>query len=204
MQTPEILSVISTSFVLISLAEIGDKSQLVCMVLASRHRHWPVLLGSFSAFAVLNLLAVIFGAGVAAWLPEKVIAGIVAVLFGIFGIHALFAQDDENTDEVVEKPGHNIFITTFLLILVAEFGDKTQIAVAGLASSFNPAYVWLGSTMALLTISALGVWAGSTLLKKLPVKWLHRLSGCFFLIFAIVAAWHVINDKPHGHIGKEW
>lgn len=190
---PEFLSVIFTSFTLISLAEIGDKSQLVCMALAARHRHWPVLLGAFFAFAILNILAVVFGAGVAAWLPEKVIAGLVAVLFGVFGVHALLAHDEDDTDEVVEKTGHNIFITTFLLILVAEFGDKTQIAVAGLASSLSPVYVWLGATTALLSISALGVWAGSTILKKLPISWLHRLSGGVFLIFALIAAWRVIN-----------
>jgi putative Ca2+/H+ antiporter (TMEM165/GDT1 family) len=191
---PEFLTVIFSSFTLISLAEIGDKSQLVCIVLASRHRHWPVLLGAFLAFAILNLLAVIFGAGVAAWLPEKVIAGLVAALFGIFGIHALITLNHKcDTDEVVKKPGHNVFITTFLLILVAEFGDKTQIAVAGLASSYGPVYVWLGATMALLLISALGIWFGSTILKKLPIHWLHRLSGIVFLFFALIAAWHVIN-----------
>ncbi len=193
MVIPEFLSVIFTSFTLISLAEIGDKSQLVCMALAARHRHWPVLLGAFFAFAILNILAVVFGAGVAAWLPEKVIAGLVAVLFGVFGVHALLAHDEDDTDEVLEKTGHNIFITTFLLILVAEFGDKTQIAVAGLASSLSPVYVWLGATTALVSISALGVWAGRTVLKKLPISWLHRLSGGVFLIFALIAAWQVIN-----------
>ena len=193
MVIPEFLSVIFTSFTLISLAEIGDKSQLVCMTLAARHRHWPVILGAFFAFSILNLLAVIFGAGVAAWLPEKVIAGLVAILFGIFGVHALIVHDKEDANEVVKKTGHNIFLTTFLLILVAEFGDKTQIAVAGLASSLNPLYVWSGATLALLSISVLGVWAGSTILKKLPIIWLHRLSGCIFLFFALIAAWRVIS-----------
>ncbi len=190
---PDSLSVIFSSFTLISLAEIGDKSQLVCMTLAVRHRHWPVLLGAFCAFAILNVLAVIFGASVAAWLPEKLIAGLVAVLFGVFGIHALLMHDKDDIDGVEEKTGHNIFITTFLLILVAEFGDKTQIAVASLASSLNPVYVWLGASMALLFVSALGVWAGSTFFKKLPVSWLHKLSASVFLIFAFIAAWRVIN-----------
>jgi putative Ca2+/H+ antiporter (TMEM165/GDT1 family) len=190
---PESLSVIFTSFTLISLAEIGDKSQLVCMALAARHRHLPVLLGAFLAFAILNMLAVIFGAGVAAWLPEKVIAGLVAVLFGAFGIHALLEHGEEDANEVIEKTGHNIFITTFLLILLAEFGDKTQIAVAGLASSLNPVYVWLGASMALFLISFLGVWAGRTVLKKLPISWLHRLSGSIFLIFSLIAVWRVIH-----------
>lgn len=193
MAIPEFLSIFFTSFTLISLAEIGDKSQLVCMALAARHRHWPVLLGAFFAFAILNILAVVFGAGVAAWLPEKVLAGLIAVLFGAFGVHALLAHNEDDADEVVEKAGHNIFITTFLLILVAEFGDKTQIAVAGLASSYSPVYVWLGATSALLSISALGIWAGSTILKKLPVSSLHKVGGVIFLTFSLLAAWQVIN-----------
>ena len=59
-----------TAFLLVALAEIGDKSQLVCMTLAARHRGWPVVIGAVAAFAFLNALAVLFGAAVAAWLPE--------------------------------------------------------------------------------------------------------------------------------------
>lgn len=67
-------------------------------------------------------------------------------------VHALLAHDENDIDEVVEKTGLNIFITTFLLILVAEFGDKTQIAVASVASSLSPVDIWLGATTALLSI----------------------------------------------------
>ncbi len=186
---PESLSVSLSTFTLIALAEVGDKSQLVCMTLAARHRHWPVMLGAAMAFLVLNALAVLFGAGVAAWVPERVTAGLVAILFGAFGIHVLYRQDDGESKDVVEKSGHGIFLTTLLLIFVAEFGDKTQIAVAGLAGSFDPMPVWLGASAALVVVSALGVWAGRTLLQRLPLVWLHRLSGAMFLLFALLAAW---------------
>jgi len=185
----EILSVSLSTFTLIALAELGDKSQLVCMTLAARHRHWPVILGATTAFIILNTLAVLFGAGVAAWVPERVTAGLVAVLFGAFGIHALCKQDDGESEDVAERSGHGIFLTTLLLIFVAEFGDKTQIAVAGLAGSFDPAPVWLGATSALIMVSVLGVWAGRTVLQRLPLLWLHRVSGGVFLLFALLAAW---------------
>jgi putative Ca2+/H+ antiporter (TMEM165/GDT1 family) len=189
----EPLSVSLSTFVLIALAEIGDKSQLVCMTLAARYRHWPVILGATAAFIVLNALAVLFGAGVAAWIPERVIAAVVAVLFAVFAIHILRHQDDGNSEEVVEKPVHGIFFTTLLLILVAEFGDKTQLAVAGMASGLAPLPVWFGATAALVTVSALGVWAGRTLLQRIPIQWLHRISGVLFLLFAMVAAWRAIT-----------
>ena len=192
MITPESLSVSFSAFTLIALAEIGDKSQLVCMTLAARHRHWPVLLGAGVAFLLLNTLAVVFGAGIAAWIPERVMAGIVAVLFAAFAFHVLFNHGEGETEDVADKPGHGVFMTTLLMILVAEFGDKTQIAVAGLASSLEPVAVWVGASVALIAISALGVWAGRTVLQRLPLHWLHRVSGGIFLLFASLAAWRAL------------
>ena len=116
-------------------------------------------------------------------------AGLVALLFGAFGIHALGKQDDGESEDLADRSGHGIFLTTLLLIFVAEFGDKTQIAVAGLAGSFDPLPVWLGATTALIMISVLGVWAGRTVLQRLPLLWLHRISGGVFLLFALLAAW---------------
>ena len=193
MTSPDPVSVFISTFTLISLAEIGDKSQLVCMTLAARYRHWPVLLGAATAFLVLNVLAVVFGAGVAAWAPERLTAGLVAVLFGIFGIHALLKQQDNDTQDVKERADHGIYFSTLLLILVAEFGDKTQIAVAGLAGTLPPLPVWIGASAALIMVSALGIWAGRTLLQRLPIIWLHRLSGGIFLLFAAFAAWRVLT-----------
>lgn len=178
-----------STFAMISLAEVGDKSQLVCMTLAARHRPWPVLFGAISAFVILNLLAVLFGAGVAAWVPERVMSGIVAILFGVFALYILFNGDDSESDEIKDSSGRGVFVTTLLLILVAEFGDKTQIAVAGLASSLSPLPVWLGATAALVSVSMLGIWAGRTILQRIPLVWLHRASGGLFLLFAFVAAW---------------
>jgi len=181
------LSAAGTTFLLVAFAEIGDKSQLVCMTLAARHRGLPVVIGATAAFAVLNLLAVLFGAAVAAWLPEWLVTLAVAALFAGFGISALrYTEDDEN-DEIEEKPGHGIVATTFLLIFLAEFGDKTQIAVAGLGSTSEPSAVWAGATAALALTSILGVLAGRKLLNRLPLKWIHRISGVFFLLLAIFA-----------------
>ena len=182
----------ATSFVLIGVAEIGDKSQIVCMTLAARHRGLPVVLGATVAFAALNLAAVLFGATLATWVPEQVIAIAVAVLFAVFGIQSLRMQEEEDED-IIQKSGHGIFITALLMILVAEFGDKTQIAVAGLSSTAIPAAVWVGATLALAVTSALGVWAGRTLLQRIPLSLLHRISGMVFLLLAMIAGAHAID-----------
>lgn len=185
----ELSATAATSFALIAAAEIGDKSQLVCMTLASRHRAMPILLGAIAAFAFLNTLAVVFGVAIASWLPEYIVATIVAILFAAFGIHSLRVEAEDENEEIKEKSGHSIFFTTFLLITVAEFGDKTQLAVVGLSSTVAPIAVWFGSTTALASTSALGIIAGRTILQKVPLVLLHKVSGALFLLLSIFAGY---------------
>lgn len=184
-----------TSFALIAAAEMGDKSQLVCMTLAARHKALPVMWGAIAAFALLNTLAVIFGAAIASWLPDFVVAATVALLFALFGIQALLMQaDDDDDDTPTEKSGHSIFFTTFLLITVAEFGDKTQLAVVALSSTAAPLAVWLGATLALASTSALGILAGRTILQKVPLVLLHKISGSIFLLLATFAGYRAYTS----------
>ncbi|MFU8814351.1 MAG: TMEM165/GDT1 family protein [Pseudomonadales bacterium] len=190
--SPEFISVAASSFSLIALAEFGDKSQLVCMTLAMRHRHLPVMLGAAIAFVLLNALAVLFGVGVAAWVPERLTAGVVAAIFIVFGVLTWRNADHAATDGLPEVPKHGVFLTTLLLIFAAEFGDKTQIAVAALAGTLPPLPVWVGATAALIAVSALGIWAGRTLLRRVPLRWLHRAAAIMFLGFGVLAGWRVV------------
>lgn len=188
----EFLVTASTTLGLVALAELGDKTQLVCMTLAARHPAPPVLLGAVLAFAVLNLLAVVFGAAVAIWLPEWLVAALVAVLFAAFGVHALRAAGAEAV-KVEERDGRSVLLSTFVLIFLAELGDKTQLAVAGLAGTQDPLAVWVGGTLALALTSALGVLAGQTLLRRLPLHLLHLVSGALFLLLAVLAGWRAVT-----------
>lgn len=178
----------ATAFGLVAAAEFGDKSQLVCMTLAARHRHWPVFWGAVLAFALLDGIAVAFGAAAGHWLSETVVAAAVAVLFAVFGIRSLLVEEATEDDPAPEKSGHGIFLTTFSMIFLAEFGDKTQIAVAGLGAAEPPLPVWLGATSALAATSAVGIWAGRVILRKIPQHLMHRVAGVLFLGFAAFAA----------------
>lgn len=170
----------------IALAEMGDKTQLVCMTLAVRHRGLPIFVGAVAAFAVLNALAVAVGSALGTWVPERVLAGVVAVLFALFGLYALRRGADG--DEVVEeRAGGSVLVAAFLLILLSELGDKTQLAVAGLSSAANAVAVWVGATLALAATSAMAVVAGRTVLQRVPIVLLHRLSGVVFLGLAAYA-----------------
>ena len=182
----------STTFMLIIAAEIGDKSQLVCMSLAAKHRATPVLLGATAAFALLNSLAVIFGATISSWLPSYIISASVAVLFATYGLHSIFAHTDNEEDQenIIKKNSHHIFFTTFLLITVAEFGDKTQLAVVALSSTYSPIAVWVGATFALVISSLLGIIIGKKVLKKFPISLFHKISGAIFIVLAVLAAYN--------------
>ncbi|MGZ8224792.1 MAG: TMEM165/GDT1 family protein [Methylobacter sp.] len=192
----EISTTTATSFALIAAAEIGDKSQLVCMTLASRHRALPVMLGAIAAFAFLNTLAVVFGVAIASWLPHYIVAATVSLLFAVFGIHSLRLVESNENEVVKEKRGHSIFFITFLLIALAEFGDKTQLAVVALSSTTVPVAVWLGSTAALTSTSALGIVTGRAFLKKIPLILLHKISGTIFLILSVFAAYRGYISYP--------
>jgi putative Ca2+/H+ antiporter (TMEM165/GDT1 family) len=78
------------------------------------------------------------------------------------------------------------------MIFLAEFGDKTQIAIAGLGSTANATATWAGATLALACTSILGV-AGRRLLHRLPLRWIQRISGAFFLLLALLAVLHLIS-----------
>ena len=188
------LTTVGTAYVLIGAAEIGDKSQLVCMALSARHRGLPVMLGAVAAFALLNLGAVVFGAAIAHWIPRQALLLGVAALFAVFGVLALAARGDDDDEDVRELPGHGVFVTTFLMILLAELGDKTQLATAGLSIGAAPAAVWFGATLALASTSGLGVFAGRTVLQRVPLGLLHRLSGILFLILAAATLAKLLQD----------
>jgi putative Ca2+/H+ antiporter (TMEM165/GDT1 family) len=79
------------------------------------------------------------------------------------------------------------------MIFLAEFGDKTQIAVAGVGSAADATATWVGATFALACTSLLGVFAGQRLLKRLPLHWIHRISGVFFLLLALLATLRLLG-----------
>jgi len=191
----ELLYPLIKSFLLVFIAEFGDKSQLVCMTLAARYRSAVVLVGAILAFASLNLLGVTVGVLVAQWIPSWIVLAIVMLLFLLFGIQALRSEEEDENDGG-SKVGKHLLVSVFLLIFLAEFGDKTQLAVAGLASVESAVGVWLGSTLALIGTTLIGVLVGRTLLQRLSVSWLQRGSGVIFILFGLLAGYELMGALP--------
>ena len=185
------LTALVNSFLLVLGAEFGDKSQLVCMALAARYRAAPIVIGAVAAFALLNLLAVTVGAAAAAWLPQWLVLAVVMVLFALFGVLALRGEEDDDDDEGEAKVGRYLIASIFGLIFMAELGDKTQLAMVGLAGVNDAVLVWVGGTLALAVTTVSGVWAGRVLLSRLPMALIHRAGGLLFLGFAAWVGWQL-------------
>lgn len=183
------LSSAVTAFAVLFLAELGDKSQLIAMSLAHRHRAAPVLAGILAAFAALNLLAVAVGAALYELVPSYAVLTVAGVLFLGFGWHLWWAGAEEADEEAdVKRSGWGVALASFALIFVAEMGDKTQIALVAMAAATGETWAtFLGATAALWAVSILGVAVGATLLRRIPALWVHRGAALLFAAFGLWA-----------------
>jgi putative Ca2+/H+ antiporter (TMEM165/GDT1 family) len=174
------------AFALVFVAELGDKSQLVVLTLAARYRPLPVTGGAVLAFGLLNALAVLAGAALDRWVPDAVLAGVVAVSFFAFGVAAWRSADDP-PESAEDASTRSAVFGTFALIFAAELGDKTQLAVAGLATRADPVATWFGATAALAATTLLGATVGAALTRRLPLPWVKRAAAIAFFAFGAVA-----------------
>jgi Ca2+/H+ antiporter, TMEM165/GDT1 family len=190
-------NVFITTFGVIFLAELGDKTQLTAMALAVRFPWQKTFIGIAAAFAVLNVGAVAFGKLLFAFIPMFWIMMASAGLFLFFGIATLRGSGSE--DEVGEEKnrfrGKGALATSFLMILMAELGDKTQLVTASLAAQHDaPVAVFTGSTLALWSVSLLGIFAGRQLTRFVPLTYIHRAAGFLFIIFGAAMLFKAFNS----------
>jgi putative Ca2+/H+ antiporter (TMEM165/GDT1 family) len=184
------LTAFLASFAVVALAEMGDKTQLVAFTLASRYRRpWTVMLGILLATTLNHALAASFGTLLAAWVPERVLAWILAAGFLAFGVWTLVP------DTVEEPADHRRWaplVATAVIFFFAEMGDKTQLATVALAARYAaPVSVTVGTTCGMLAADALAVFAGARLGSRVPMTAVRRIAATLFFLFgagAIVRA----------------
>lgn len=191
-------TVFITTFGIIFLAELGDKTQLTAMTLAVRFPWQKTFFGIAAAFALLNIGAVALGKILFVFLPLFWIKLASAGLFLFFGIATLRsngAEGDDGDEEVKKFSCMGAFATSFLMILMAELGDKTQIVTASLAAQHDaPLAVFAGSTLALWSVSLLGIFAGRQLTRFVPITYIHRGAGTLFIIFAAAIIYQALSS----------
>jgi putative Ca2+/H+ antiporter (TMEM165/GDT1 family) len=187
------LAIAATVFAVIFTAELPDKTALASLVLGSRYRPWWVFAGIAAAFTVHVGLAIAAGS-LLGLLPRRPLEIIVAVAFAIGAVLLLRGRPGGDEDDQMEVRGREpgfwrVAGTGFMMVLVAEFGDLTQIATATLAARYHGdvVSVAIGATLALWAVGGLAIAGGRGLLKLIPLVWISRIAGAIMLVLAGVS-----------------
>ena len=183
-----------SSFVVVALAETGDKTQLVALTLASRYRRpWTVMLGILIATVVNHALASSLGVWVAEMLPRSWLAWILGIGFIVFGFWTLVP---DRAGVPGAQPRWGPLLTSTVVFFVAEMGDKTQLATLALGARFDStAAVTAGTTLGMLVADGLAVFAGDRLTAIVPMRTVRWVAAILFFAFgaaAIVGATRIL------------
>jgi putative Ca2+/H+ antiporter (TMEM165/GDT1 family) len=175
----------------VALAEIGDKTQLLSLILAAKYRKpWPICLGILAATLVNHALAGSAGALAAQCLTPEVVKWIVALSFLAVALWTL-KPDSADEEEASRGAGHGVLLATIIAFFIAEMGDKTQVATVVLAAQYHPLWqVVAGTTVGMLLANVPVVWLGSRFAAKLPLK-AARISAA--VLFAALGLWILLR-----------
>ena len=178
------------STALVAIAEMGDKTQLLALVLAARFRKpWPIVLGIFAATLVNHALAGAVGAWVTSVIGPQILRWVLGLCFIAMALWMLIPDKlDDGETATVSRWG--VFGTTLVAFFLAEMGDKTQIATVVLAAKYN-AYLWVvaGTTLGMMLANAPVVWLGERITRLVPLRIVHLVSAGIFLVLGLLALW---------------
>ena len=178
------------AFGTVFLAELPDKTMVASLVLTTKFRRpFAVWVGVSSAFVVHVVLAVSIGS-LLRRLPETPVKLAVAAMFFVGGVLLLRGGNDEeidDTDMPTSVSFRRVALTSASVVGLAEFGDLTQLATAGIATRYSaPVAVALGAWCALATVAALAVTAGSWIVHHVPLQVVQRVAGAVFIVFGLL------------------
>ena len=169
-------------FITIAVAELGDKTQISLLLLSSKtKKHLQLLIGAILAFVIVDGVAIIAGTWITTIIPIYYLKIISAIVFIIIGILMLISKDDGEKETKHKNP----FIAAFLIIMLTEWGDKTQIAAAIFATQYNAIFVFIGTMIALLILSMIAIFFGKIISKRIDKKFVNKIAGILFIILGI-------------------
>ena len=178
------------STAIVALAEMGDKTQLLALLLAARFRKpIPILLAILLATLLNHGISAVLGQWITTVLSPDVLLWIVSLGFIAMALWMLVPdQLDDETDSINKWQRYGVFGATFVLFFLAEIGDKTQIATVALAARFDSiGWVTLGTTIGIMLVNAPAVFIGNKLAEKLPISLIHKIGALVFLVIGIAA-----------------
>lgn len=194
----DIIAAIITSFGVVFVAELGDKTQLLALGFGAQHSLRLVAIGLTLGYGIANLLAVIVGGLLGAALPERpiqIVSGLVFIGFAILALRRDDQPDDEadvdSVDALGGVTGPKVVASIALAIAIAEMGDKTQITTATLASQAAPLGVWIGATLGAASSGMVGAVAGRSIGHRISTRAVNVASAVLFAGFgiAMLAGW---------------
>jgi len=173
---------------IVALAEMGDKTQLLSLVLAARFRKpWPIVFGIFVSTLVNHALAGAAGAWITTLLGPTVLRWILAISFLAMAAWML-VPDKLDDDEQPKAARFGVFGTTVIAFFLAEMGDKTQVATVMLAARYAQlAAVVAGTTLGMMLANVAGVFLGDRVTRAVPIKVVHGISAAIFVALGIAA-----------------
>jgi Ca2+/H+ antiporter, TMEM165/GDT1 family len=182
------------SLVMVFLAEMGDKTQLIAMALAGRYKPVTVLLGILCATGAAHVLSVVAGGFLGGLLAGPWLQFLAGISFLFFGIWTLRGDKD---DEGGIRSGANPFFVVFWTFLLGEMGDKTMLTTASIAAQYRSAVpVWIGSTIGMVAADGLAIGVVWLLGTKLPERRLRMGAALIFLAFGAWSAWNGGKELP--------
>jgi len=167
---------------IVALAEMGDKTQLLALVLALRFRQpWPIVFGIFVATVANHALAGAVGAWVTTVLGPEVLRWVLGASFIVMAVWMLI-PDRIDDDDAGQAPRLGVFGTTVVAFFLAEMGDKTQVATVMLAAQYSST-VWVvaGTTLGMMLANAPVVWLGERMTRLVPLRVVHLVSAALFM-----------------------
>lgn len=182
------------AFALIFIAEMGDKSQIIAMTFATKYKLKDVLLGVTLGVVFNHAIAILLGSFISTIVPTTYIQIIAGFLFIIFGLNSLSIEKEE---EVKDKKEISPILTVAITFFIGELGDKTQLATMALAAeASNPIIVLMGTSLAMVATSSLGIFIGSKVGKKIPEVSVKIVSSLVFLVFGVIRVLNTVNLHP--------
>jgi len=181
------------SLALIFLAELGDKTQLVALMLATRFKAGIVLAGVFVATLLVHAFSVILGDLAGKLLPHgwiMVLSGLAFIAFAGWTWRGDRLEDEDQKVRRITSPFLIVTVTFFL----AELGDKTMLGTVTLATQYSLVQVWLGSTLGMVLSDALAIWVGQALGKRLPERAVKIGAAAIFLAFGLFSILQGITE----------
>jgi putative Ca2+/H+ antiporter (TMEM165/GDT1 family) len=175
----------------VALSEIGDKTQLLALILAAKYRRpWPICMGILLATLVNHTMAGAAGVLLSRWLTPEVVRWLTGLSFLAVALWTL-KPDKIDAEEAQRIGGHGVLLTTAISFFLAEIGDKTQIATAVIAAEYHPLWqVIAGTTCGMLIADVPAVWLGARFAQRLPLK-AARVGAA--ILFAGLALWILFN-----------